>query len=737
MIDAFSKYATILLLTFSYGLFAQSSVTIVDAISGNPIHAKVEFICLSGIYKGEKKQVNTTFSGVANNPFFSDTTEVIISSTFYLLQTIALQPNESRMVWLEPEVFHLDEIVITLQPIPKHKDEIVYEVQTISNHSLTAKGATNLKEAFATELNFRTNNGHVNETALMLNGLSGNHIKVMIDGVPVIGRLNGNVDLSQINLNDVSKVEIIEGPVSVAYGSNALGGVVNIITNKTQENKLSSTVNTYYETIGQYNVSVATGIKKGENLYKLSVGRNFFQGFTNLETLREVVWKPREQYMGTFSLNRKIKKGDLSYAFEGFSELMTSRGEPSAPYYITAFDSYFKTNRISNRVLLNKRLGENKQVNIICSHAYYKRKRNIYYVDLTTVEKTPTADSDQDTTMFNTLMFRGVYSQKKDKWEYGLGSDFNQDFISANRISSGSQQIGDYAFFSTVTYKPVKSLLIQPGVRYAYNTKYLAPIVPSINMLYKKKHVDVRASYARGFRAPSLKELYLEFHLNSSINLWGNEDLKAESSEHYNISVAVHDTIQKHYIEFSPSFFRTKINNLIGLVQISDIDWKYENFNNYTTQGVTLKSEYHYNNICVKAGYTYFGYINSMFNTEGFRNKYNYSDNVNGTFNYRLDSLGLSINLMYKYTGAINSFYLNDEGEVTKSFIDAFNTFDVSVSKKVLKKKGGVTLGVKNIFDVNSVAMNGDVYGVSNSSDAKSLSVLWGRTYFVSFKLSL
>ncbi len=740
MVRYLKYWLTIFLGCIGLYLPAQSGqIKVFNFETNEALMANVEFVCLSGTSKNTTKLIYTNSEGLVLNPFFKDTTSVTVYVSLFVKQTFILLPRESKEVFLKFAVYNLAPVVLTLQAEPTPKEEVIQEVQVISKHALEAKGATNLKEVFATDLNFRTNNGHVNESALMLNGLSGNYIKIMIDGVPVVGRLNGNIDLSQINLSDVERIEVIEGPVAVAYGSNALGGVINIITKKTQKKKIKFSINTYSESVGQYNLGGSIGLKQKKNLFKVSLGRSFFQGFSNSKTIRLKDWKPREQYFGSFRLNKKIKKGNVIYIFDAFNELMTSRGEPSAPYYITAFDTYFRTNRLSNKILLNKKLQKKKALNLSLSHSFYQRKRNIYYVDLTTLNKVLTPNSsDQDTTVFNTMSFRGMFSGKKKKWNYTVGSELNKNFIIANRVSGKKKQIGDYAGFGSVTYKPIKNLSVQPGLRLAYNTKYKAPIVPSINVLYKKKNMDVRMSYAKGFRAPSLKELYLEFHYNSTINLWGNEGLSSESSDHLNFSVSIYDTIKKHFIRVTPSIYYTKINNLIDLVKVSNVDWKYTNVNYFITQGVSLKTQYFYKKLCINTGYTHFGYLNSMFDVEGFNNEYNYSDNFNVSINYRLaDSLGLSFNIMYKYTGAIKSFYMNDDNRVTESFIDNYNTLDCSVTKKLLKKKILLTGGVKNLFDVSTVNMTGDVYGVSNSSKSNTLSVLWGRTYFISMKLSL
>jgi len=84
-------------------------------------------------------------------------------------------------------------------------------------------------------------------------GLSGQYVKVLIDGVPLEGRSGtaNAVDLSQINVLSIDRIEIVEGPMSVNYGADALGGVINVITKKSTSQKLSAQVSLHEETVGE------------------------------------------------------------------------------------------------------------------------------------------------------------------------------------------------------------------------------------------------------------------------------------------------------------------------------------------------------------------------------------------------------------------------------------------------------------------------------------------------------
>jgi outer membrane receptor for ferrienterochelin and colicins len=720
--------------------FSQSKVQILNKEDGQSIFlAHVKFTCLSGSDKNEFKWIVSDEKGFAINPF-SDTTKVDVSYVGFISQSFLLLPNEEKRIKLESSAFGLNELVVTAQFTPVETQKSVFEVKAIKEEKIIEKGANNLREALTNELNFKTNNGHVNETAINLNGLSGNHVKFMIDGVPVEGRLSGNIDLSQINLNEIEKIEIIEGPSSVAYGTNALGGVINVITKKHQLKKVDVNFKSYYESVGQYNFSGKVGFKVKRNLFKISGGRNFFAGFANQDTSRFKDWKPREQYFGSFLFSRRIHHLKLSYIFDGFTETMTSRGAPRAPYFVNAFDTHYKTKRLSNKLLLNGRLSKDNFLDVTLSQSYYHRARNIYFKDLTTLDETLTeSNADQDTTIFNNYLFRGVFSTNSDssKINFIVGTELKLDFTEAERVTNYKQEIGDYAIFGNIRYNPIKSITIQPGVRYGYNTKYTAPIVPSINFLVNLgESTIVRASYAKGFRAPDLKELYLEFHYNSTINLYGNENLSSENSDHVNLSVDFHKAFKNHKLRVVPKVYYSKINNLIDLAQTSPINWTYTNVDYLITQGASITVNYDYKNFNFNSAYSYYGNYNSQFNNLSKQNQFFYSNDASSGVGYLFDSLDLKLNLNYKYTGTIKSYYLDDDKNINESFIGDYHTFDFTATKRFWEKRIALTAGVKNLFDVKEIKMTGEVFGVSNSSDASALNVLWGRSYFVSLNLN-
>jgi outer membrane receptor for ferrienterochelin and colicins len=139
---------------------------------------------------------------------------------------------------------------------------VVHKSKIIDRVDIDRQAATNLRELLDNQLNMSVKNDNVLGSSISMQGISGQNIKILIDGVPVIGRLNGNIDLSQINLNNIERVEIIEGPLSVDFGTDALAGTINLITNKSQYDKASSSINLYYETVGHYNSDINFSLKR-------------------------------------------------------------------------------------------------------------------------------------------------------------------------------------------------------------------------------------------------------------------------------------------------------------------------------------------------------------------------------------------------------------------------------------------------------------------------------------------
>jgi outer membrane receptor for ferrienterochelin and colicins len=148
----------------------------------------------------------------------------------------------------------------------------------------------------------------------------------------------------------------------------------------------------------------------------------------------------------------------------------------------------------------------------------------------------------------------------------------------------------------------------------SYNTRYGAPLTPSINVKYDfNDHYSVRASYARGFRAPTLKELDLYF-VDVNHNIYGNDSLKAESSNNYALSFTAKNTIGENHVKAEVSFFYNDIHNIITLALVEPTTqlYTYVNIDRYKTTGGTFSAQFRAKRFTFTTGFSMLGLYNAM-----------------------------------------------------------------------------------------------------------------------------
>ncbi len=663
-------------------------------------------------------------------------TIIAISSVGYETLYDTLMPNESKTVFLVPKIFNIDEVVVTAQFAPEKADKSIYNIKVINKMQIESKGANNLSDLLASELSMRTSNDGALGSSLSLQGLSGEHVKFLIDGVPVIGRMDGNIDLNQLNLYNVDHIEIIEGPMSVVYGSNALAGVINIITKENKMSSFQANANTYYESVGIYNFDAGFSISRKGHVFSLSGGRNFFSGYSTVDTSRSEQWKPKEQYNADAYYIYSKSKFKLKLSSQFFHELIQNKGDLRGLYKETAFDNYFYTKRWTNKVEVSSKINNYNFFNFVGAYSMYNRSKKTYNKNLTTLNEnlTPNYD-DHDTTKINSILLRGTYSKdKKESWfNYQAGFDINVENGTGKRITGKTQEIGDYAGFLNVKAEPLNGLEIQPGLRYSYNTKYNAPLVYSLNLKWSNDNkYTFRASYAKGFRAPALKELYLYF-VDINHDIQGNEDLKAENSNNFNFSMNYNIEREKNLYGFEVGVYYNYIENIIDQLNVEGDLYTYINIDEYITKGFKIDFIYkHYPRLNFKAGYSHTGRYNTISaNTEGVR-KFSYSPDASLNMTYKFLKSNIDISLYYKYNGKLPEMRLDEDDEIYEAIITDYQTLDVTVMKRFFNNSLHISLGGKNLINNKDIqAVGGGSSGGVHGSSGSSVPVGWGRTFFV------
>jgi outer membrane receptor for ferrienterochelin and colicins len=652
----------------------------------------------------------------------------------------------------------LTEVVVTGQFAPQSIQNSIYKVKVITAKQIQEKAATSLPNLLNTELGIRLSNDMaLGETDFELMGMSGNNVKVLLDGVPLIDRLSNKQSLSQIDINIIDRIEIIEGPMSVVYGTDALAGVINVITKRSVPNGIGSHLSLkvrlqeesvgdeyhFLEKEGAHNQGVSGRYTLGNGLYiGGSFTNNRFDGWQGDSTGRKKEWQSKTQYISGGQIGITKANYSLSYRMDYLNENLLTEADINAVTYTTS-DKEFIVNRYTHQFLGDWKTTTKLHFSLAGSYQDYSRRTRTSNIDLSTGKKTLSMNTgEQDKTTFDSWFGRvmAVWDALPNL-KIQPGVEVKSDKGAGDRLP-GTHNITDGAFFLSAEYKPFEWLALRPGFRSSINSVYDAPLaVPAINIKASlSKNVDWRISYARGFRAPTLQELYYSFH-DSNHNIDGNPDLKAEYSNSYQTTFtwrSIHEEslrVTSHLTGFYNDF-----RNRISLVESSvNTGYNiYENIDRYKTIGTTLENILYWQTLKSSLNFSYIGRYNKYSADATYADQnpteFRYSTEIAASISYEWKKVA-TLSAFYKFTGKRKEYYVDSDDKLVLLGMSSYNWADITISRPVGQHLVA-SAGVKNIFGITTVT-NTSTSESAHSSGNGTSQMGCGRSYFVGLSFNL
>ncbi|GAB4043864.1 TonB-dependent receptor [Spirosoma litoris] len=701
--------------------------------------------------KGVKKATMANGSGhfnVTNVPIGNHELQVSMVGYEPVNQSIQVEANKPTVVSprLKASNNALDEVVVTGQYEPQSIKKSVYQVRVISSERIRLRGALNVMGVLNNELGFRFSNDlTLGTTDVQLMGMAGRNVKILLDGLPMVDRGDTRESLNQIDINSIERIEIVEGPMSVSYGSDALAGVINIITKKPGAERLGVTARIQEETAGSdYNFLTKQGVhlqnvgvtwqKKGWNV-SAGATNNTFGGWQGLSEGRVNDWLPKDQLFGHGKVGYHAKNANIYYRLDALKEDLLSQGAVNVNTNL-ARDQKYITNRYVHQLQGVWKASDRFQINGQASYTDYQRRTQTTILDLTTGLRTLSLGTgEQDVSKFTSQTYRATaYYTVSSAFSLQPGIDINLDGASGARIL-GSPTINDYAFFVSSTISPTSRINIRPGLRFIKNSVYNAPpVIPSLNAKFSLTNkLDLRVAYARGFRSPALRELYFNF-FDASHSIRGNPDLKAETSNSFNGSLALQISSK---FKSTLGIFYNDFNNLIsyGVDPTNPSISMTINIDKFKTTGATLENVFTWKDLQATVGFSYIGRYNSLLSDTtnyGSLPTFVWSTEVNTNLTYNLKKIGTKLSLFYKYTGRRPSYTAtvtsDNNVSATLTEIAAFHWADATLTKTI-NKCLTFNAGVKNLFNITRLANTSTDTGSAHST-AGPVPYSYGRSYF-------
>jgi len=234
----------------------------------------------------------------------------------------------------------LTELVVTATRTERKLSNVAVPVQIISRKAITQSGSVRLNDILSEQTGLYITSGGATTSAgggvfgngIQIQGLSPDYTLILLDGEPIIGRQGGVIDLSRLSVGNIKKIEIVKGPSSSLYGSEAMGGVVNIITEQAQVNRLDASFR--YGRFNSTDANLSAAIKKQKWGLQLFGNRNSSNGFDLDETAPGKTVDPFKSYTTQARFN--------------FSPSAKTKIGVSGRYYNEKQDNYFLTQDIKS-----------------------------------------------------------------------------------------------------------------------------------------------------------------------------------------------------------------------------------------------------------------------------------------------------------------------------------------------------------------------------------------------------
>jgi outer membrane receptor for ferrienterochelin and colicins len=682
---------------------------------------------------------------------FNELTEITISYSGYKSIVDTLKTKTDTFL-LKPDIFNLSQIVVTATKTNKKLKDTPVITKVINSKQIENMGISNVNEALSLEIPGLDFQEVGYGTDINLQGLGAKNILILIDGELLAGENGNNIDYSRLNTNNIERIEIIKGASSALYGSQAMGGVINIITKKTSKKielnigyKQKTNNQTNYPDIDDDDINYIYKSKLDLNNINLfsSIGFNLnkINGQTNFNANSFDAYQLKDKHDQVFNIigtDTSITQKALTSNIDGYNDFTLSqkiRIVPTKKLSISINGSYYLHNKYD--FYMDNKYQQYRDLNFHAKAIYnFSNHTNIkislnndnynkyyFYEKLNSKELNYTNRFINPKVIFNTKLFNthniiigGVYLD-----EYLLSDKFGKDTLQNKSVNTSTLFIQD-------DFNIYKKTNIVVGVRSDYHSTFGLNISPKISLMYKYNRHRFRLNYATGFRSPTLKELYMNWDLMGMFTIKGNENLKPETNQYLSISAEYSKSKINGSINIYKNWFKNKIE---GEWYNNQTIYKYVNLGALTLSGIELTLKYNIiKNVNIYGGYSFVNDERTFENQMSTVSPHTGTARIEYLFNK--PKYKLNINLTGKITGSKDfRAYYGDiiyNGNTIEAWYDVhynpYSIWNLSVSQ-VFKNCINIIIGVDNIFNYTA-----DIINFNTSINP-------GRRFFISARINI
>lgn len=541
---------------------------------------------------------------------------------------VANRPPEPLLLTLRPAIL-TQSIVVTGSREQELLEDSAAKVEMIARSQLRDSGYESVSDILSEEPGVvtRTSRSPGSRAGTQIHGIDSRQSLILIDGFPVVGARgvkSGILNMNRQSTSRLERVEIVKGASSALYGSDAIGGVINMITREPRQ-RFDGEVTASAASLGGVDLRADSGFVHGRWSGFLAAERHKRNPYDLTPQDFDTTGPGfrRYDYMAKVSreFSERLKVGLLANAFDNrqasvfagpTGSQVTTTNESAQNYGATLNAGLSAVTQLQARGYFGK-YDENSEVDILTVPGPFEGRANLN-------ERLYRFDASLSHVLGSRQLLQG-----------GLDWTSNE-YRGYNRLlgdnSGQSIRMADAWFQDRIQAHPRLSLTI--GGRATNHSAYGSQMVPRVGLMYRAaESFRVRASYGQGFRAPDLGQLYYRFLTTSGIyQIIGNPGLSPESSA--TTQVGFDSNVGR--LRFGATFFRNDIKNLIqtqllgrprtpqqldailtefGIESafspgLNRLTYLYRNIDNVYTSGLEGRASVRLaENLVVTSGYTY------------------------------------------------------------------------------------------------------------------------------------
>ena len=625
--------------------------------------------------------------------------------------------------------FNLNQVVVTATRSQKKLKDTPVITQVISSRQIEERGVSDIKELLSQEvpgLNFQQVGFG---TDIDIQGLGSKHILILIDGERIAGENGGNIDYERINLYNVDRIEIVKGASSALYGSQAMGGVINIITRKAKK-KVEVSGGVKYAEKNQTNFEhtskqhpqykYRTHLDKPNLNGNVSLGLNLGKFTMNTDVLYKSAdayelydKKGYSKHFAQYDTTVVVPRNELPTQISGYEDVNVSHKmgyKFNDRLKVSVHGSYYMMNKYdfsADNVFDNT---EDFTYGASAEYAFHPHSvltASLHADNYRRYMKYEKISGRQLDYKNNIYQPRMVYSNTMLKDQaITAGVEFYTESLYGDKFKNEAYQTKSQWYttaFVQDDWTINGRMSLVGGIRGDYHEEYGLHVTPKVSLMYKPSPVTIRLNYAMGYRSPTIKELYMDWDHLGMFWIYGNPDLEPETNQYLSLSAEYANSWINASANVYGNWFHDKIE---GQWENGQKDLRYVNIGKSRLTGaetmckirvcryLNLHGAYNYlytgkdaDGVRLNASAPHSGTFRAEFNSRVY--KYNTVVNLNGSFQGR-KKFDVQDELELPDGTKVEAYY--------KSNLKAFCMWDLTVTQYIWKKFR-LTAGVNNLFD--------------------------------------